>query len=299
LKCGISRPTLRKWLRRYRRNGIDGLKDESWRPRTFPGRKVTSELEALVLRIRQNRNFGVKMIRNELLRLHKVSLSLATIHKVLTSNKVGPLLKCRRRRAGTKRYSRPVPGDRIQMDVCKIAPGFYQYTAIDNCTRYKVLALYSRRSGASSLKFLDKAVEEMPFPIQRIQTDRGREFFALAFQELLMEWGIKFRPIKPRSPHLNGKVERSQRTDLQEFYATVDTTDKRLPDILQEWQHYYNWDRPHSSLGGKTPIDSWSEGVEKIPLQEEVTARYDSSKERIGEQNHKADFALRKLKQSM
>jgi len=74
----------------------------------------------------------------------------------------------------------------------------------------------------------------MPFAIQRIQTDRGKEFFAYCFQERLMEYGIKFRPIKPRLPHLNGKVERTQRTDLDEFYSTVDINDPELPTLLSQ-----------------------------------------------------------------
>ena len=86
------------------------------------------------------------------------------------------------------------------VDVCKIAPGLYQYTAIDDCKRYKVLRLYPRRAATNTLDFLDAVMEEMPFAFQRIQTDRGREFFAVKFQERLQEWGIKFRPIKPRSP---------------------------------------------------------------------------------------------------
>ena len=69
------------------------------------------------------------------------------------------------------------------MDVCKIKPGLYQYTAIDDCSRYKVLRVYRRASAASTLDFLDHLVEEMPFAIQRIQTDRGREFFAEAVQQ--------------------------------------------------------------------------------------------------------------------
>ena len=56
-----------------------------------------------------------------------------------------------------------------------------------------------------------------------------------------MEYGIKFRPIRPASPHLNGKVERSQMTDKLEFYATVDLDDPELDDRLSEWQHYYNY----------------------------------------------------------
>lgn len=77
-------------------------------------------------------------------------------------------------------------------------------------------------------------MDEMPFPIQRIQTDRGREFFATQVQEKMMEFGIKFRPNKPGSPHLNGKVERSQKTDKTEFYATVDLTSDNLDELLAE-----------------------------------------------------------------
>jgi transposase InsO family protein len=105
------------------------------------------------------------------------------------------------------------------MDVCKIANGLYQYTAIDDCIRYKVIALYKRRTAKNTLDFIENQVfYRLPFPIQRIQTDRGQEFMAYEVQEKLLEWGIKFRPIRPASPNLNGKVERTQRTDLDEFY---------------------------------------------------------------------------------
>src|SRR5262249_22816613 len=125
-------------------------------------------------------------------------------------------------RKGTKRYSRPVPGDRVQMDVCKIAPALYQYTAIDDCSRWKVMGLYPRRSATSTLSFLDRLLDGMPFPIHRIHADRGLEFNYKAVQRLLMTWGIKFRPTKPRSPRINGKVERTQRADIEEFWATAD-----------------------------------------------------------------------------
>ena len=80
-------------------------------------------------------------------------------------------------------------------------------------------------------------LEEMPFPTQRIQTDRGLEFFAEAVQRRLMEWGIKFRPTKPRSPHLNGKV------DPQAWLADVlrhiaDHPASRLHELLPwHWKH--------------------------------------------------------------
>jgi len=298
LKCGISRPTLRKWVRRYEKYGEEGLKDQSRRPHSSPGRKVDQKIESLILHLRRSRKLGVKRIRSELLRLHQIQLSLETVHKALKRSQAEPLPKHRRIKKTIKRYNRPVPGDRVQMDVCRIAPGLYQYTAVDDCSRYRVLALYSRRTAANSLRFLEKAVEEMPFPIQRIQTDRGREFFAYKFQQRLMDWGIKFRPIRPRSPHLNGKVERSQRTDLEEFYSSIDLKDPQLNDRLEEWQHYYNWNRPHSSLGGKTPMDKWSECLDKIPYSDEVCAQYDPKKERIQEANYSLDLKLRQIRRS-
>lgn len=206
LKCGISRPTLRKWVQRYKKDGISGLVENSRRPKRSPRAKVDSNLEKTILQMRHERKLGARRLQNELIRSHSTKLSLATIHKVLKFSKT-PILK--RKIQGRKvvhRYQRSVPGERVQMDVCKIAPRIYQYTAIDDCTRYRVLAIYKRRTAENTLKFLDKVMEETPFPIQRIQTDRGKEFFAYKVQETLMNWGIKFRPIKPRSPHLNGKV---------------------------------------------------------------------------------------------
>ena len=80
------------------------------------------------------------------------------------------------------------------MDSCKIVHGLYQYTAIDNCTCYRVLRVYARRTASNTLNFIDSIIEEMPFPIQRIPTDRGREFFAGIVQERLKQQGIRFRP---------------------------------------------------------------------------------------------------------
>ena len=136
----------------------------------------------------------------------------------------------------------------------------------------------------------------MPFAFQRIQTDRGREFFATEFQEMLLDWGIKFRLIKPASPHLNGKVDRSQRTDLDEFCCTVDLKNPALEDLLSEWQYYYNWDRPHRSLNGKSPVERLAELADKALLWEEISAKFYPSKEHLQEQSYRAELALRKLK---
>jgi transposase InsO family protein len=291
LKCGISRPTLRKWVRRYRAQGTAGLSAESRKPKSSPATKILEQHRGWIRDLR-GRRLGSRRIQSELKRVHDLDLSRTTIEKVLRGMEVKPLSRPRRPRKGSTRYARLIPGERVQMDTCKIAPGVYQYTAVDDCTRVRVLAVYPRRTSANSLMFLERVLEEMPFPVQAIQTDRGREFFAYCFQEKLLEYGIKFRPIKPASPHLNGKVERSQRTDLDEFYPTVDLRSADLPQRLQEWQDHYNQYRPHGSLQGRTPWEAWQQRLAVTPFHDEVEARYDASAERIRHPDYRMDLQL-------
>ena len=101
-RCGISRPTLRKWWRRYQAEGMAGLETRSHRPYRSPNRKVFAEQEALILRLRRERRLGIKMLRNELARRHGLELALDTIHKVLVrhgeNQRPRPRSWCRRPR---------------------------------------------------------------------------------------------------------------------------------------------------------------------------------------------------------
>jgi transposase InsO family protein len=233
-RCGISRPTLGKWVKRFEQAGMDGLQEQSRRPKHSPNRKVTSQEETWILELPRERQLGSRRIQSELRRLHSLEFSLATIQKVLQKHKTEPLVKPRWRKQ-PQRYSRPIPGDRVPMDTIKIAPGLYQYTAIDDCTRYQVMALYPRWNAANTLQFLETVIEQMPFPIQRIQTDRGREFTAYKVRDTLLSWGIKWCPNRPASPHLNGKVERVQKTNLREFYAIMGLS---RPDLADELAYF-------------------------------------------------------------
>jgi hypothetical protein len=85
-----------------------------------------------------------------------------------------------------------------------------------------------------------------------------------------MDWAIKFRPIPLRSPHLNGKVERTHRADREEFWDTVDPKDPEIEVKLSEWQHHWNWHRQHTALGRQTPIHRVCELLDKTPLGEAV-----------------------------
>ena len=201
--------------------------------------------------------------------------------KVLNRNKAAPLHSGKLPKK-PKRYSRPVPGDRVQLDTCKIGKGLYQFTAVDDCTRMRVLGLYDARTAKNAVQFLvEQMLVEFPFLIQRVQTDRGTEFVGFEFQDALRERSIKFRPNRPAAPHLNGKVERSQRTDRMEFWSTVDCSKDRegLCHQLKEWQRFYNEERDHSSLSGKPPTKRLKEVEDQIPTKEAVQANYDPKKE--------------------
>jgi hypothetical protein len=114
----------------------------------------------------------------------------------------------------------------------------------------------------------------------------------------MMEYCIKFRPLRPGQPHLNGKFERVQQTDLKEFYALVDLTDSHLRDRLSEYQHYHNWDRIHGSLK-KTPMNRVIDLSKKTPFWDEIEENYDPSQEYFHVTNYDMDVKLLKVKRSM
>lgn len=173
----------------------------------------------------------------------------------------------------------------------KIKVGLYQDTAVDDCSRFRVLGLCPRRSGQYTVAFLDRVMEDMLCPIQRIQTDRGTEFLAQCVQTWLRENFIKLRPVPPRSPHLNGQVDRSQLTDLQEFWAK-----RANPSLLDaqalEWGQFdYNGRRAHGALSGTTPVEYLAEQADVIPDREMVAAAYEPSTEPLRFSHFKVDSA--------
>jgi hypothetical protein len=129
-------------MRWYEESGLAGLAGKSRRPRNSPYRKIFNEQEQQILLLRHNSNLGARCIQNELKRQFQLYLSLATIHKILVKNKVKPLRRPKREKRA-RRYSKTIPGERVQVDTCKIASGIYQYTAVDDCTRYQVLIDFS------------------------------------------------------------------------------------------------------------------------------------------------------------
>ena len=146
-------------------------------------------------------------------------------------------------------------GDTIVGDECdgKI---LRQYTAIDDATRIRALRVYRRHNQKNAIDFIDYVIEKFPFRIHTIRTDRGHEFQA-QFHWHVEDKGMRHVYIKPRSPQLNGKVERSHRSDQEEFYQLLTYTDDvDLNQKLEEWERFYNYNRPHGAFNGNTPYEA-------------------------------------------
>lgn len=295
LRCGIARSTLYRWIKRHKEYGEKGLSDKSQRPQRLANMKVTPKIESLILELRETRRWGSQRISNHLLR-NKTSISAMTVWRVLRRHEVKPVVR-RRRKSDYIRYNKEVPGERVQMDVTKLRTRAYQFTAIDDCTRLKVIRVYPNKKASSTILFLHEMIADFPFPIQRVQTDWGTEFFNYDFQCELHEHFIKFRPIKPRTPHLNGKVERTQQTDKTEFWNIIDLSDKSLDlnSMALEWQDFYNLKRHHSSLGGMTPWQKFKSVESLVPIQPVVSEAFYESEEEIIPHNYEyLNFCKRK-----
>ena len=121
-----------------------------------------------------------------------------------------------------------------------------------------MLRIYPAANQKTAIQFLDYLLSRMPFRVEIIQTDNGAEFQS-AFHYHALDKGLGHVYIKPRTPRLNGKVERSHRIDAEEFYRLLDGViiddTKIFNNKLQEWEDYYNYHRPHGGLGGQTPYE--------------------------------------------
>ena len=189
-----------------------------------------AEVVGKIVYLRQTYHFGPHKIAMYLERYHELRLSPSGIWRILKRLDMSRLpasQRYRRHKDRWKRYERPQPGSRVQIDVKFIAPlpgsrkKHYQFTAIDDCTRIRVLRAYDRCNQATSIRFLDEVLARLPFRVETVQTDNGAEFQS-GFHYHVLDRGIGHVYIRPATPRLNGKVERSHRIDADEFYRLLD-----------------------------------------------------------------------------
>ena len=271
---GISSSTFYKWLRRYQRLGPAGLEERSRRPRRVRQPTWGHALVEAVQRLRERHPRWGKDKLASLLRAAGWDCSTSKVGRILAALKQqgklveAPLADPWRMSRPQKRpyavrkpkdYVARAPGDLVQVDTADVRPfpGFIRkhFTARDVVSKWDVVDVYFQATARSAAEFLEALIARAPFTIRAIQIDGGSEFKA-DFELLCQQRNIRLFLLPPRSPKLNGCVERAQRTHKEEFYDCIDWPDSiaELRRMLGRQETVYNTIRPHQSLDYLTPL---------------------------------------------
>lgn len=269
-----SRATVYRWLRRYDPHNLLTLEPRSRRPRHTRRRQWTAAQEAAVREARTCSPRCGKAKLHVLLTRQGIVLSESSIGRILASlRRRGLLVETRAVRVRHPKPARPhatrvpqdqrhptVPGQLVQLDTVHLRPlpGLErrQFTAVDVVSRCAVVGVRSRATAGTAAAFLDELVARMPFTVQAIQVDGGSEFMA-EFEHACQAREIALYVLPPRSPKLNGRVERLNGTCRREFWECYDGA-LDLPTLqaaLRAWETTYNTERPHQSLDYLTPAE--------------------------------------------
>ena len=270
---GISPQTFYRWKRRYDRGRLETMEDRSHRPRQVRQPSYTQEEVKVVLKIREQYPRWGKDKLAVLLRGEGCDLSASTVGRILRYLKNRGVLKepvsnyvsFRKRQRSRpyairkpKDYVARAPGDIVQLDTMDIRPLpgviLKHFTAHDVISKWDVIDAYSTATATTAARFLDSLVERLPFRVKAIQVDGGSEYQSV-FEEVCQRRDFKLFVLPPRSPKLNGGVERAHRTHAEEFYEVTDSSFDlaEIRQSLLEWEHIYNTIRPHQALGYLTP----------------------------------------------
>lgn len=271
---GISSSTFYKWLRRYQRVGPTGLEERSRRPQRVRQPSWGHELIQAVQQLREGFPRWGKDKLAPMLQAAGWECSTSKAGRIIAAlKKQGRLVEAplgdpwrvsrphKRPHAVRKPrdYTVRAPGDLVQVDTADIRPlpGVIRkhFTARDVFSRWDVLDVHFQATARTAAEFLEVLVARAPFTIRAIQIDGGSEFKA-DFEVLCQQRDIHLFVLPPRSPKLNGSVERAQRTHREEFYNVIDWPDSitELRRMLRRQEIVYNTIRPHQSLGYLTPL---------------------------------------------
>jgi putative transposase len=271
---GISRQTFYRWLKRYEPLDLRTLEERSHCPRRRRQPTWSFLLEGKVLTLRlQFPRWGKDKLA-VLLAREKLPVSVSMVGRILGQLKrQGRLVEAPRtgvpgsRRALRSRpyavrkpreYAVLEPGDLVEVDTLEVRPlpgvVFKQFTARDVVSRWDVIQAHTRATAFTATEFLDTLQHRMPFPIRAVQVDGGSEF-AAEFEQACQQRGLHLFVLPPRSPKLNGAVERANRTHTEEFYQVTPCSleIRKLNRELRNWERIYNTVRPHQALGYLTP----------------------------------------------
>lgn len=240
IRYNVSRATIYRWRKRYD-GTLESLKDRSHRPFSHPNQHTDEEIELIKRMRKKNKHTGLVVFWVKL-RQKGYTRSITALWRMLRKLELQPVKPPNPKYIPKPYEKMSYPGQRVQIDVkyvpeaCIVGDAkaegkkFYQYTAIDEYSRFRYLEAFEEHSSYSSAVFLEHMLEAFKFNVECIQTDNGAEFTKrlagfskptpTLFEARLKQHGIKHKLIKPYTPRHNGKVERSHRKDNEYFYAT-------------------------------------------------------------------------------
>ena len=283
-EMGISRTTAYRWWNRYRTHGDAGLLDRSSRPHTCPHR-TADDVEAHIVELRRSRKLGPARIGLI------VGMPTSTVWRVLVRHGVNRLSWMDRPTGRViRRYERSTPGELIHIDIKKLGRipdgggwralgrqqgrrnsspyrrrdstgtrrstvGYgYIHAAVDDHTRLAYVEILNDEKAVTATAFTHRAAEwfsQHGIIVKAVMTDNGACYKSHLFGDTLQAAGIQHVRIPPRQPQINGKVERFNRTMLDEwaYVRTYQSENERI-DALADWIHTYNHHRLHTAIGG-------------------------------------------------
>jgi transposase InsO family protein len=278
---GVSRATVYKWLARFDTEGVEGLEDRSSRPRR--SRCTDEGVAAAIVELRRARRWGPHRIG------YSLGVARSTVYAVLRRAGLNRLDTLDRPTRHVVRYERQRPGELVHIDVKKLARipdgggwrihgrseavrgrgnGYdYLHIAVDDASRVAYVQVHPHERAAAvadhlagTLRFFDR----LGVTVERVMTDNAWSYrHGRAFQDLLAAHGIAHKRIRPHRPQTNGKVERFNRTLLDEFaYDQPWASNTQRLHALEPWVNGYNTTRHHTAHDGLPPLTAL---VNKLP----------------------------------
>lgn len=282
IKFKMHRKTIYRWREKYD-GTAQSLKNKSRRPHSHPKQHTEEEIKMIKNYKYKNKETGLIVLWVKLRRAG-YTRSITSLYRVMQRIGIYSKVPSKKKEYEPKPYEEMrYPGERVQVDV-KYVPAksltkevkekdgrYYQYTAIDEYTRKRVLWASKEQSTSASTEFIKVIMRKFPFKIECIQTDNGFEFTnrlnwqgtkkKTMFENKLEELGIRHKLIKPKTPRHNGKVERSHRKDQERFYYNkVFCSFEDFKNRLKYWEKEYN-NFPMKPLKWLSPNEKYLEYI--------------------------------------
>ncbi len=284
---GISAQTFYRWKNRFDPQDLTSLEAESRRPRQVRQPLTPAPVQDRIIELRTQYPRWGKDKLVVLLRREGLRVSTSTVGRVMKRLKDRGVLiepiNVRQAKEARKRRRRPryairkpqgyrvmAPGDLVQVDTLQIRlesdDRRWQFSSRDLISRWDVSRAYRQATSYTASLFLEYMERKFPFSVRAIQIDGGSEF-KKHFEEACRKRGIRLFIIPPRTPKLQGYVERANRTHREEFYEVEDiglALDEHNQQ-LEQWDKTYNYIRPHQSLAYQTPAEYYQTWLRTHP----------------------------------